>query len=157
MFTDEIVISNTPLPVDGSGVTQPVSGTVNVGNFPATQPVSGTVTAITGGLTDTQLRASPVPTTSTPLKSSSATVSQVALTANTSITLLAANANRIGVTLFVPSSPAYIKFGNAASTTSFSIKVTANNTQLNADDFKDWVGIITILSQTSQTVTVTEY
>jgi hypothetical protein len=30
--------------VDGSGVTQPVSGTVAVNNFPATQPVSGTVT-----------------------------------------------------------------------------------------------------------------
>ncbi len=31
------------LPVDGSGVTQPISGTVAVNNFPATQPVSGTV------------------------------------------------------------------------------------------------------------------
>src|SRR5690348_14576927 len=32
-----------PITVDGSGVTQPVSGTVAVSNFPATQPVSGTV------------------------------------------------------------------------------------------------------------------
>lgn len=37
------------VPVDGSGVTQPVSGTVAVSNFPATQPVSGTVTANQGG------------------------------------------------------------------------------------------------------------
>lgn len=32
------------LKVDGSGVTQPVSGSVSVSNFPGTQPVSGTVT-----------------------------------------------------------------------------------------------------------------
>jgi hypothetical protein len=36
------------LKVDGSAVTQPVSGTVAVSNFPATQPVSGTVTANQG-------------------------------------------------------------------------------------------------------------
>lgn len=36
--------SMTALKVDGSAVTQPVSGTVAVNNFPATQPVSGTVT-----------------------------------------------------------------------------------------------------------------
>lgn len=34
--------------VDGSAVTQPVSGSVSVSNFPATQPVSGTVTANQG-------------------------------------------------------------------------------------------------------------
>lgn len=38
----------TPVKTDGSGVTQPVSGTVAVSNFPATQPVSGTVTANAG-------------------------------------------------------------------------------------------------------------
>lgn len=37
-----------PWIVDGSGFTQPVSGTVAVSNFPATQPVSGTVTALQG-------------------------------------------------------------------------------------------------------------
>lgn len=48
--------------------TQPVSGTLAVSNFPATQPVSGTVavssaptTAVTGPVTDAQLRASAVP------------------------------------------------------------------------------------------------
>jgi hypothetical protein len=34
---------------------------VSVNNFPATQPVSGTVTVANPGLTDTQLRATPVP------------------------------------------------------------------------------------------------
>lgn len=72
--------------VNASGTTQPISGTVAVSNFPAIQPVSqsGTWTigrtwsllnttdsvnignfpasqAVTGPLTDTQLRASPVP------------------------------------------------------------------------------------------------
>ena len=88
------------IPVDGSGVTQPVSGTfwqttqpvsgsISVSNFPATQPVSGTfwqttqpvsgtVTANTGlaqPLTDTQLRATAVPvsTSSLPLPSGAST------------------------------------------------------------------------------------
>ena len=57
LFTNEEVITNTPLTVDGSGVTQPVSGTVTAnagtGTFTVdgsgvTQPVSGTVTANAG-------------------------------------------------------------------------------------------------------------
>lgn len=43
------------LKVDGSAVTQPISGSVSVSNFPATQAVTGSF------LTDTQLRASAVP------------------------------------------------------------------------------------------------
>ena len=69
------------IPVDGSGVTQPVSGTVAIsGSVPvtgtfwqATQPVSGTVTAnagtgtfaVSGPLTDAQLRAVAVPVSGT--------------------------------------------------------------------------------------------
>lgn len=53
--------------------TTPVSGTVAVSNLPATQPVSGTVSvsnfpstqAVSGPLTDTQLRATPVPVSGT--------------------------------------------------------------------------------------------
>jgi hypothetical protein len=37
------VASMTPLKVDGSGATQPVSGSVSVSNFPGTQAVSGSV------------------------------------------------------------------------------------------------------------------
>lgn len=52
-----------PLPVDGSGVTQPISGAVSVSNFPATQPVSGTVTANAGSGTMAVSAASlPLPT-----------------------------------------------------------------------------------------------
>ena len=59
--------------VDGSATTQPVSGTF----WPAVQPVSGTVTAnagtgtfaVSGPLTDAQLRATSVPVTSSPATS----------------------------------------------------------------------------------------
>jgi hypothetical protein len=154
-FSQEVVISNTPLPVDGSGVTQPVSGAVSVTNFPATQPVSGTVTVANPGLTDTQLRASPVPVSSTPHTSNAATVAQIALVANTSTLLLAANANRVGMIVFVPTQPAYIKFGATASSTSFTYKVTANNSSVPMDP--NYTGLVHILAGNAQSVTVTEY
>ena len=44
--------------VDGSAVTQPVSGTIAVSNFPASQ-------AVTGPLTDTQIRATALPVSGT--------------------------------------------------------------------------------------------
>lgn len=69
----------TAVPVSGSvnvlnfPGSQVVSGTVSVSNFPATQPVSGTLTcnagtgtlAVSGPLTDTQLRATAVPVSGT--------------------------------------------------------------------------------------------
>lgn len=72
----------SPVPVSGTvsvanfPATQPVSGTVAVSNFPATQPISaaslplptGAATAAnqqTDALTDTQLRATPVPVSGT--------------------------------------------------------------------------------------------
>lgn len=62
----KVGVSNFP-------VTQPVSGTITVSNPGLTDtqlraspvPVSGTVTATTGGLTDAQLRATPVPISGT--------------------------------------------------------------------------------------------
>jgi epidermal growth factor receptor substrate 15 len=48
VITIQGIASMTAIKVDGSAVTQPVSGTVSVSNFPATQPVSGTVTANIG-------------------------------------------------------------------------------------------------------------
>jgi len=137
----------------------PISSTdVNVVNTPdvnvtGTVTVSGSVT--TGGLTDAQLRATPVPVTSTAQTSSSATVTSVVLVGNTSATLLAANPNRLGASVFIASQPAYIKFGTTASSTSFTYKVVTNNTTV---EFPSrWVGRIDILSQNGQTVTVTEY
>ena len=74
--------SASPVPISGTvsvtnfPATQPVSGTVAVSNFPATQPISavslplptGAATAAnqqTDALTDTQLRATPVPVSGT--------------------------------------------------------------------------------------------
>lgn len=173
LFTSEITVENLPLPVDGSGVTQPVSGSISVTNFPATQPVSGSVSvsnfpatqpvsgtvsvsgsvAVTGPLTDAQLRATPISVTSAPVTSNSATISQVVLSSNTNATLLAANGNRKKVVLFAPKSTLYVKFGVTASSTSFTYIVMAANTTLDLDT---WIGQIDVLSTVNQTVTVTE-
>lgn len=48
VITVQGIASMTALKTDGSGVTQPVSGSVSVSNFPGTQPISGTVTANAG-------------------------------------------------------------------------------------------------------------
>lgn len=77
VITVQGITSMTALKVDGSAVTQPVSGTF----WQATQPVSGTV-AVTGtqtdALTDTQLRATAVPVSaaSLPLPTGAATLAE---------------------------------------------------------------------------------
>lgn len=172
IWSPEVNVDNV-VQVDGSAVTQPVSGSVSVANFPATQPVSGTVSvgnfpatqpvsiaapvAVTGPLTDTQLRATPVPisgsVSTTPFVSSSATVAQLVLSSNTNATLLAANANRKKIVLFAPKNNLYIKFGATASATSFTYIVTSANTTL---EISSWTGQIDVLSSVNQTVNVTE-
>ena len=173
LFTPDVNIDNTPLPVDGSGVTQPVSGTVAVSSisssvavtgtfWPATQPVSGTVgisgsVAVTGPLTDTQLRATPVPisgsVSTTPITSNSSTVTQITSTGSNQ-TLLAANSNRKKAILFFESGLWSVKFGATASTSSLTYKVTANNTTIEVDT---WVGIIDAICTTAgKLVDVTE-
>lgn len=109
--------------------TQPVSGTVSIGNFPATQPVSiaGSV-AVTGPLTDTQLRASPVPVTSTPVTSSTANITRVA-TSNSSVLLLASNPNRKGLIITTETGAAnYVAFGATASLTSYTYLMGSQTT-----------------------------
>lgn len=73
-------IRASALPVSGTVAVSGVSGTVTVDGSGHTQPVSGTVAvsgsvAVTGGLTDTQLRASAVPISAAalPLPSGAAT------------------------------------------------------------------------------------
>ena len=48
-------LSSGRVPVDGSGVTQPVSGTVSVNNFPASQAVTGTFFQATQPISATSL------------------------------------------------------------------------------------------------------
>lgn len=74
------IAAMTPLKVDGSGVTQPVSGPLTDTQLRATPvPVSGTVA--TGALTDTQLRATPVPVSGTVTASGPLTDTQLRATA----------------------------------------------------------------------------
>lgn len=116
VFSTEIQVTNTPLPVDGSAVTQPVSGTVNVGNFPATQPVSGP-------LTDAQLRAGAVPVSfgGSPL----ATVTNVSV-GTSSTTLSASNSGKVRVIIYNETGTLFIKLGTTASSSSYSYKVGAS-------------------------------
>jgi hypothetical protein len=71
------------VPVSGTffQATQPVSGTVSVANFPATQAVTGTVTSTTA-------------------RAGTGTASSVASTVTTNTTILAANANRFGASIY---------------------------------------------------------
>jgi hypothetical protein len=86
--------------------------------------------AVTGPLTDTELRAADVKVTLDgemvrPILPSTATVSQVASSAS-SVTLKASNASRMGLIIFNDSTAAlYVKFGETASTTDFTVKILA--------------------------------
>lgn len=64
IFADIWDSVNHRIRVDGSGVTQPVSGSVAVSNFPATQPVSGTV-AVSGSVEVTNDVGNPLPVSGT--------------------------------------------------------------------------------------------
>ncbi len=154
----------TPVLTDGSGVVQPVSGTVTanagtgtllVDGSAHTQPVSGTVTA-TGPLTDAQLRATPVPisgtVSTTALVATTSNITQVVLTNNTNATLLAINSARIKAIIFVPSATLQIKLGATASTTSFTYKITSNSSTI---EITGYTGRIDAFGS-GQTVTITE-
>lgn len=112
------------LPVDGSGVTQPVSGTF----WQATQPVSGTFWQATQPVSGTFWQATqPVSIAATvaakEVRSATGTQSTVADTAS-STTLLASNANRLGATIANDSSAVlYVKLGATASATSYTARV----------------------------------
>lgn len=131
-------LENTTVTVAGPvSITGPVSVT---GTFwPATQPVSGTIAldaaslaaletvsisgsvAVTGPLTDAQLRASAVPVS--PPTSNSAVVTSTA-GSTSSVTLLPVNAFRKYAAVYNDSSAAlYLKLGTAASATSFTVKL----------------------------------
>jgi len=127
------------LRVDGSAVTQPVSGTVTAnagtGNFTVTQAtaanlnatVVGNTNAGSGastGLVTVQGNASGTPIPVTTNKASTGSLSSVAA-AVTSTQLLASNANRVSATFFNDSSTAilYLALSSTASQTAFSVRV----------------------------------
>lgn len=146
IFTPEV--SPIPLPVDGSGVTQPVSGTVTAN--------AGTGTFTTNGLTDTELRATPVPisgsVTTTPAIATSSTVTVSTLPASVNTTILAANNNRRAVIITVAKASTYIKFGAGASASSYTYKTAAANTTIES---YIWTGIIDAFGPSGE-IAVTE-
>lgn len=147
VFTDQAVISNTPLPVDGSGVIQPVSA--------ASLPLPANAATETGGhlaSIDSKLT-NPLPVTSVPVTSSSATIAQTTSNGSNQ-TLLAANVNRKKAILFFNSGIWFVKFGAGASSTSFTYNVTSSNFTI---EVPIWVGQIDALCTTSGKIaTVTE-
>jgi len=89
---------------------------VSVTNFPSSQTVSGP-------LTDTQLRATPVNINQA--QPSTATVT-TATTLATVTTVLAANSSRKGATFFSVTGTIFLKLGTGASATSFTTRVVTN-------------------------------
>lgn len=101
---------------------------------------TGNPVPVSGPLTDTQLRATPVATKSSGA-ASSATIARVASSA-TSATLLAANADRRRLIIYNESTAdLYVKFGATASITSYTVKLGPGDTY---ESPTDWVytGII---------------
>jgi hypothetical protein len=155
------------LPVAVTGTfyqaTQPISGSVSVSNFPATQPVSiaasvavtGTfwqaTQPVSGPLTDTQLRATPVPisgsVSTTPVAPTTiATVTSVAVS-TTVATLSASNVSKKKVVVFNEAGTLYVKLGSAATSSSYSYRLTANSTL----EIEDYAGIVTAIKASGST------
>jgi hypothetical protein len=129
------------LRIDGSGVTQPVSGAVTSNQGAPNTLANGWPVEITDGINILGTSAHPLIisgaiTTNKATTSSITTV--VSATANT--TLLAANANRIFASIYNGANKtAYIKLGTAASTSSFSIQLLPNSYW---EVPNDWAGAI---------------
>ena len=164
--TGTFAVSSTQLPtalvsdrlkVDGSGVTQPISGSISVSNFPATQavtgtfwqatqPISGTVTANTGlsqPLTDTQLRATAVPVsgplTDTQLRASAVPVSgtfwQATQPISGTVTATQATAANLNATV-VGSGSFTAQQATAANLNATVVQGTATNLKTQAENYQ---------------------
>jgi hypothetical protein len=164
VHTDDVLIANTPLPIQGGNSTPVVvSGTVT------TTPPGNASTNITqvGGaaLTEGQKTSAnsipvvissdqtAIPVTITPTTSNTTNITQTVLTANTNATILVANAARKALIIFIPLGTTYIKLGANASSASFTYQCTVPNTTIERND---WAGQIDANSTSGQTVTVTE-
>lgn len=166
----------TPVPVSGTffQATQPVSGTVAVSNFPATQAVTQSTSPwiISGAVTDTQLRATPIPVSGTVSATQSGTwtvqqggapwsvSSKVALTASsptaatvgvTSAQAVATNGSRKGLILTNTSSTASISFGlGAAAVLNSGITLTPYGVWV-MDEFTFTTGAINAIASLAST------
>lgn len=157
VFSTEIEVVNTPLPVDGSGFTQPVSGTVtaNAGTGPFPVSDNGGSLTVDGPLTDTELRATPVPITGTVSVGSPTTLATVTnISVGTSpTTLSASNSSKTKVIIYNETGTLFVKLGTGASSTSYSIRLTANSSW----EFTGYAGVVSGTKATGTTaVLVTE-
>lgn len=143
--TNALGTAINPLRSDPTGTTtQPISATSLPLPANAAQETGGHLASIDNKLT------APIQTI-TALASTS-TITQVTTVNNTNTQLLAANPNRKKAILFVDHSTNYIKLGVTASATSFTYKVTSNNTAI---EITGWTGEIDIFGSAA-TVTITE-
>ncbi len=169
----DLAFATDKVDVSGSAISATVAGTVAVSNFPASQavtgpltdtqlrasavPVSGTVT--TGGLTDTQLRATPVPVSGT--ISSKTTLTPSSPTASTvgvaSAQAVAANASRKGLIL-TNTSINTISLGLAAAAVLNSGITLYPGGSFSIDEYSFVIGAINaIASAASSNLTVQEF
>ena len=139
IFTNEVLGPVTDAELRATPL--PISGTVNVGTVP-----------VTGPLTDAQLRATPVPVFATPTPATTSTVTNVTSSA-TNQTLLAANANRKKAIFHFEGATQYLKLGAVASSTSYTYKITANNSSVEVEGY---TGIIDSLGTAGKAILVTE-
>lgn len=153
------------LVVDGSQVTQPVSGTVTAnagtGNFTVVQPTGTNLHTVvdSGSITVTQataanLNATVVGTvTANPPVSSSATITRVA-TSTTAATALAANASRKQAIITTELGNTYVAFGSTATTTNYTYLLTPSSV---LEVPTSWTGSISVIrSSASGSIQVTE-
>ncbi len=164
VFTDEVVgpvtdaeLRATPVPVSGTVTANAGTGPFPVSDNGGSLTVDGTVAvsgsvAVTGPLTDAQLRATPVPVTSTPTPASTGTVTLITSTGS-NLTLLAANANRKKAIIHCEGATQYIKLAATASATSYTYKVTTNNTVI---EISSYTGIIDSFGTSGKAILVTE-
>jgi hypothetical protein len=112
----------------GNSIT--VDGSVAVSNFPATQPISGTITVTqaTGTNLHTVVDSGVITSitnavSTTGSKASTPAQTSVSVTSASTI-ILAANANRLGATIYNESGAiCFVKLGTTASLTSYSIQI----------------------------------
>lgn len=145
VFSAEVVVDNV-VPIEGGNPTA-----VKVDGSAVTQPVSGP-------LTDAQLRATPVPVsgtvTTSPVVSSTANSSRVTVTTSSQV-LFAANANRKKVIIQTESGTGnvYVNFGLTASATNYTYIIGSLTTL----EIGTWQGAISVVrSSGSSSLTGTE-
>jgi hypothetical protein len=153
LFTNENSVIGT---VDAN-ITNPsiaVTGPLTDTELRATPvPISGTVA--TGALTDAQLRATPVPISGTVTVGAVPTIATVTNVSvgTSSTTLSASNAAKTRVHVYNETGTLYVKFGTTASSSSYSVRLTANT----AFEIVGYAGLVTAIKASGTTaVLVTE-